>query len=141
MSNIKREIQLVLHLIEKLDPNHTMGYEKENVSMTVEDGCKAACLLSTVLESVESIYCTPAPKVEDDDKQDPEQPFPVPPITPTPPFHPKSLDELESYEADKDTFLQHIYGVLTSGEDACTALSIAIGILKATESKVCANHD
>ncbi|WP_221897376.1 hypothetical protein [Bathymodiolus japonicus methanotrophic gill symbiont] len=67
MSNIKREIELVLHLIDKLDPNVKNGGEKQNVSMTVEDGCKAACLLSTVLESVESIYCTPAPKVEDDD--------------------------------------------------------------------------
>lgn len=155
MSTIEREIETALYLVEKLNPNHGITEHAERVEITVDEGCKAACLLITVLEAVENIYCvpiiseTPIPPVP-----------PVPPVPPTPlipilpPLPPELFptwptgatvanvdDLLNGYEADENTFLDHVHSLLRFAEgDACTLLSVAIGIVKSTENKVCVNH-
>lgn len=149
MSTIEREIETALYLVEKLNPNHGIKEHAERVGITVDEGCKAACLLITVLEAVENIYCVPIIS---------ETPIPpVPPVPPTPlipilpPLPPElfptwptgaTVDEfLSGYEADKNTFLDHVHSLLKLAEgDACTLLSVAIGIVKSTENKVCVNH-
>lgn len=165
MSTIEREIETALYLVEKLNPNHGITEHAERVGITVDEGCKAACLLITVLEAVENVYCAPVtaeipiPPIPPFHENEAAPPVPpVPPVPPTPlipilpPLPPElfptwptgaTVDEfLSGYEAHQNTFLDHIHSLLKLAEgDACTILSVAIGIVKSTENKVCVNHE
>lgn len=162
MSTIQREIETALYLVEKLNPNHGLMKDEVRLAITVDEGCKAACLLITVLEAIENIYCapinpeTPIPPIPPfhEDGTVPPAPIPTPPtplipiLPPLPPeFFPTwptgaTVDEfLSGYEADQNTFLDHVHSLLKLAEgDACTILSVAIGIVKSTQNKVCVNH-
>lgn len=161
MSTIEREIETALYLVEKLNPNHGITEHAERVGITVDEGCKAACLLMTVLEAVENLYCVPVtaeipippiPPFHENEEVPPVAPTPLTPILP--PLPPELFptwptgatvanvdDLLNGYEADENTFLDHVHSLLRFAEgDACTLLSVAIGIVKSTENKVCVNH-
>lgn len=163
MSTIEREIETAVYLVEKLNPNHGVTEHAERVGITVDEGCKAACLLITVLEAIENVYCAPVtaeipiPPIPPfhEDGTVPPAPIPTPPtplIPILPPLPPElfptwptgaTVDEfLSGYEAHQNTFLDHVHSLLKLAEgDACTLLSVAIGIVKSTQNKVCVNHE
>lgn len=159
MSTIQREIETALFLVENLNPNHGLMNDEVRLEITVDEGCKAACLLITVLEAIENCYCAPVtaeipippiPPFHEDGTVPPVAPTPLIPILP--PLPPElfptwptgaTVDEfLSGYEADENTFLDHVHSLLKLAEgDACTILSVAIGIVKSTQNKVCVNHE
>ncbi|GFO72920.1 hypothetical protein BJAS_P3457 [Bathymodiolus japonicus methanotrophic gill symbiont] len=114
MKNIQSEIETVQHAIKCLAPESFIEGVAEDVEITVDQACKAVCILITLLEAIDKTYCPPVP--------------------------PEDITTPLSLGTAWAKSLHEVLEDIKKSGDVCTYLPTVITSIKTLEKEVCTNH-